>query len=820
MSKAEAEEEVERTIKKLELDETATRALRSLSADDALKIMEDIQRSSEVRNVSAFAYTAAKKLLGTVNLEEAQRKFDLDETAIGCLNAILPSEAREILDSIDHGLRNPSAFVMAQVRRLHPEVVPSGGPPRSSFMGPMAGLPGGRATPSAGMSKGELEQEVEQIIRSMGLDERATGVLHEVPLAKAYDILSELKRHYNSVRNPSAYVFNACVKEINGPKGGPPDAGYGGCFPPPPGGMPGPPGGMPGPPGGMPGPPMGMPGPPPGMPTGPPSGMPGPPPGMPMGMPGPPSGFPPGMEDPAARKAELQRAIEKWNLDETALGALLQIPSDQALEIINSLDAGVRNPSAFVTTAARKRLETLAQSGGGAFNHAGSADFRSNLKEQVENLIKKSDLDDKAVGLLRELPLEGALEILGELQRKWDQVRNPSAYVFNAGVKFQERSRQQQMPGGHSPMLAERMEVLAEHFCLDNDARNALRSVSTDTAISILEQINGEIRNPSEYVRRMVNRSRRPMRTFTDTPPDPMLGQQQSLAHRAESMARDLGVDESSLSALQTIPLEHAMHFLNRLADSRTTIRNPSAFIISAVKDYRAHAGGLGGEGFPGGPAMGAAVDKALVAGQLEATIQRLGLDKTATEALRALPEEDALALVSSVDGNVRNPSAWVTNAARNAAQRGAGGTGEGDRHVGSGSSAGAGSVSSPGIFSATPPPSEQHQQQPQQEQQQQPQQRGSRTGNAPEDLQNRPWAKWDLHSWIKDVDDGSGALFGYYRALSKTMETAEQVVEIYSRKTPEGRFGLDESFFRDAGVENAGDQQLFHRWFDRHLNE
>jgi len=905
LSRAEALEVVEGLIKRCDLDEQASRAMRSLHVDDAMKIMEDIQRNSEVRNASAFAYTAAKKLLGNFNPEEAQRKFDLDETALTCLNAILPSEAKEIMESIDDGLRNPSAFVTAQVRRLHPELPALSGA-RSTDAPSTSGGRTLRSSFPPGMSRREMEDEVESIIRSMNLDERANGVLHEVPLEKAMDILGELRRNWTNVRNPSAYVFNACVKEINQPGR---SAGLGGvdaagvAFPPPPPGMPpgmpGMPGVMPGMPG-FPGPPFGMPGPPPGMP-GFSQGMPGP---M-MGMPGQPLGIPQGMSssgmsgspgglpapssprESAARKAEVQRAIEKWNLDETALGALLQIPPDQALEILNSLDTGVRNPSAFVTTAARKRLDA---SGGGSAATGGSfgmgsedaVDFRRTLQEQVDNLIRKSDLDEKATHLLHELPLEGALEILGELQRKRDQIRNPSAYVFNAGVKFQDKMAHGRQPAANpAALLAQRVESLADHFRLDGHALGALRSISLEAALGILDRMSEGISgDPSEHVRRAVDAMHQHTRGLAG-PAMPMdaFGNEQALAQKAEFMARDLGVDENSLAALQTVPLEHAVHFLNRLADSRTSIRNPSAFIISAVKDFRAqHPAGPGGSPAPSphvGGSSGVEMDQVAVGRQLDASIQRLGLDRTAVEALRALPGDEALALVSSVDSNVRNPSAWVTNAARNALTRLTGLPGEAgepqhrysDASPPRPSQASEPSMPSPSQLPPVPPvppvppmppapppvpsraPSPARDPSPSPARAASPARDSSpaRAPRAPpppppppprpssasalsesggdsregaeDPVKGRPWARWDLPTWLSDVGEGTGALDEYSTVLSRNLESPAQIVEIYCTKAANGSYELEESFFRDVGVEDTGHQQLFHRWIERHLN-
>mmetsp|Transcript_94543 Transcript_94543/g.287219 ORF Transcript_94543/g.287219 Transcript_94543/m.287219 type:complete len:1108 (-) Transcript_94543:164-3487(-) len=786
--------EVERIIRRFDLDDRAARAMRALQPADAFRIMEDMQRSTDVRNLSAFAFNAARKLLGPESIEDAQRKFNLDETAVSCLNSLLPDEAREILDSIDDGVRNPSAFVTTAAKRLHPDqpMVPGGVAP--PFPGHLGRLP-------PGASRAQVEQEVEAIIIHMGLDDRAAGVLHEVPLERAYDILGELRKNRNQVRNPSAYVFNACVKEINSPgfraamaAGGDPMCR---TFHSPPAGVP--PGVAPGPP--PPGPP------PPGMPPGlppdfrvnestPMGGPMMPPPSIaPPPFPPPPPGPPP---DPSVTREDVQRAVERLNLDETALGALLQVPPDQAMDIMNSIDANVRNPSAFVTTAARKRLGVNLETGnmGGSMGAVGvpgadgddAVSFRRGLEEQVEALIRKLEVDERASGVLHEVPPESALEILGELQRKKDTVRNPSAYVFNAAVKLQEKHAQAGMSGmsGQCMQPAQRVDVMADRFRLDAEARDLLRAMPVEMALGLLEQINYDVRNPAEYIKAMAP-PQFPQMGFGAMPADPVRAHQQmqqSMAERAEFMARDLGVDDTSLAALQTIPLEHAMHLLNRLAESRGTIRNPSAFITSAIRDFRNQTAGSGGFGVPvngaGSLGPGSSADPQRV---LEAGILRLGLDKTAVDALRALQVAEAAQLIGAVDANVRNPSAWITNAARNALLK----------------ATGLGGDSLAAAASAHRPLGERE--------------RGDIAKGS------RPWASWDLLTWLSSVDDGSGQLVEYSTRISMNFDTVEQIVDIYCKKGPDGHYFLDEAFFRDVGVEKVAHQRLFQRWVESHLN-
>jgi len=81
------------------------------------------------------------------------------------------------------------------------------------------------------------------------------------------------------------------------------------------------------------------------------------------------------------------------------------------------------------------------------------------------------------------------------------------------------------------------------------------------------------------------------------------------------------------------------------------------------------------------------------------------------------------------------------------------------------------------------------------------------------------PWAKWDLRTWLYDIDDGTGLLNVYADTISSEFDTVEQLIEIYQGKTPAGKLTLNASFFSDVGVEDEDHKKLFLDWFDSHLN-
>jgi len=803
-------EDVEEFITRLELDASAADAMRSLPAPNAVGIMEQI--SDNVKNKSAFATTAARRVREAVGpdadlqsgeggmpraeddpeasaelVDEMIVRLELDDRARAALQSLAPQDAMRILEDVSKqggDVRNCSAFAFTAAKKLL----------GAASMEDMAARSAG-----AGVKMEDMEAEVEGIIRQMRLDDRAAGILHEVPLEKAMDILGELRKQWSAVRNPSAYVFNACAKEINSP----------GSFVP--------------------------------------SGMrsessgadrqPLPPPPVPFEDEEP---VPEDMDEAqlpvegleeeddmvrSEKRKQVERAILRWKLDEVALKALLEVTPDQALDILNSIDVNVRNPSAFVTTAARKRATP---DGVAAVNGGENTEIdRAAIEEQVEETIRSLGIDERAAGKLHEVPLEEAMDILQELQRKFETIRNPSAYVFNAASKFQEKAAMAPPAPPPVPSMPSHMgfsqmerycEGLMNRIGLDESAKASLQSIPLEHAKRILDQVTNNVRNPSAFCVTMAQRVLQQMHHGggggmpgpmpgrgggRGAPAPPALSRQQ-MEERAERMAREMGIDENSLTALQTIPLENAMHLLQRLRESWSSVRNPSAFITAGVKDYR--QGGGGERGSPGGGMS----SRAQAAKQLDQMIARFGMDKAAMEAMASVGPEEALALLHSIDANIRNPSAWVTHAIRTGQHKRiaahAGGFNGGERGMKRQMPAAPAAPAFPAAPAAPAASADD-------EAVAEPQRKVAKKKD------DMPWAKWDLRTWLYDIDDGTGLLNVYADTISSEFDTVEQLIEIYQGKTPAGKLTLNASFFTDVGVEDEDHKKLFLDWFDSHLN-
>eukprot|EP00927_Polykrikos_kofoidii_P012753 TRINITY_DN15529_c0_g1_i1.p1 TRINITY_DN15529_c0_g1~~TRINITY_DN15529_c0_g1_i1.p1 ORF type:complete len:757 (+),score=178.04 TRINITY_DN15529_c0_g1_i1:133-2271(+) len=464
-----------------------------------------------------------------------------------------------------------------------------------------------------GMSRGEMEQELEDLIKRYNLDASADDALHRVPIQEAREVLRAVD---GGVRNPSAFVVSklrlletgASVNGTAGPRGG--GAGYGGG-------------------------------------------------------------------DRHRPRADVfsycESMLRYYHADERARNIAAEIPPEVLSRIFSQLERiEVRNPSAFIFQACANYQKTGSMEGPAPFHPATSSrdvGAASADRHELEARIARCDLDGTATTMLRELRLDDALSVMAQIN---ETVKNPSAFVTTAarrllgsgGPPARERERFGELPPNLSRRDIEReLEEFAASMNLDDRAREVLHEVPLERAWSVVAELRktwNVVRNPSAYVFNscVKGSTSRGGGDYPDAPwaPAPSAPKLSAEALKAERMAKDLGVDDSSLGHLQTVPIDYAMDLLRSLADKRSSVRNPSAFIVSAVKEYRER--GRGGAG----PAPRVDVPPGSAAEELEGLMSHYCLDKTATEALRSFPVDEALGIMNACDSGVRNPSAWAMN--------------------------------------------------------------------------------------------------------------------------------------------------------------
>lgn len=203
-------ERVEAAIREIGLDDSASRVLRELPAEQALNMIEQVDKS--VRNPSAFimsmAHRTGKSKGGGVprsaagfsledRIQERCKKLGLDPSASRIIQELPPESAWGILEQIGDDVRNPSAFVTAEVRK----VVPAGGAAgKARHEG--AGGPSRGAAPTR-----DVAQSIDHLAKQLDLDGSCLEALQNISPQDAVQILDRLAQDISTIRNRSAFVF-------------------------------------------------------------------------------------------------------------------------------------------------------------------------------------------------------------------------------------------------------------------------------------------------------------------------------------------------------------------------------------------------------------------------------------------------------------------------------------------------------------------------------------------------------------------------------------------------------------------------------------
>jgi hypothetical protein len=212
---------VEAAIRDLGLDESAARVLRELPIEQSAVMIDQVDGS--VRNPSAFimslAHRASKgKGKGSAapgpspeeRVEERSRRLGLDQSASRMIFELQPEHALSILEQVGDDVRNPSAFVTAEVRK----VIPGGGAGKSRHDGSGVGGSGAKGTASAPR---EFAQQIGQLAKQLDLDGSCVDALHNLTPQDAVQILERLASDISTIRNRSAFVLAEVKKRRQSP---------------------------------------------------------------------------------------------------------------------------------------------------------------------------------------------------------------------------------------------------------------------------------------------------------------------------------------------------------------------------------------------------------------------------------------------------------------------------------------------------------------------------------------------------------------------------------------------------------------------------
>lgn len=365
--------------------------------------------------------------------------------------------------------------------------------------------------------------------------------------------------------------------------------------------------------------------------------------------------------------ADLEEALLLYpmvadRLDEAALLLLKKADVDRAVELIEEIASkgDVRNPSAFVV----KALSLYPQRRGR------SSDVEEVLTQNPQIL---ASLDEDALLKLRASDPARAVEIIEEIAVKSD-VRNPSAFISSALLKYPHKRSSHNSHATGSAVDEALAQNKAVTESLDQDALNKLRKADPARAVEVIEEIaaKGDVHNPSAFAVKALT-------TFPRKRGSPK-EVEQVLARFPSILA---SLDDTAAQKLTEADPARAVEIIEDLA-VKTDVRNPSAFVATALLKFPNRRGGqFDGHTRSGLGSFGAKV-AAHVARAFKPAPVPVGRPKTlvdhllaANPALRASLDADATAKLQEADPEraaeviedlaskvgVRNPSAFVSRA-------------------------------------------------------------------------------------------------------------------------------------------------------------
>jgi len=353
------------------------------------------------------------------------------------------------------------------------------------------------------------------------------------------------------------------------------------------------------------------------------------------------------------RLARVEAKFPPGAVDGDAIRVLHELPLDCALEILNDLEfkgGSVRNPSAFVTARARS-LGASGRGGGGGPRPPPQPEPEEDLEGQFLEIVESLGLDELAVSLLREVPIEDALNMVTTLVEQRNIIRNFSAFITRQVHNFQQAGRPQLPPA--RPLHRPGMPLAPPEM-------NPRGEMHTRPKQELLEEADPiRPRGPPPWAGNERRRSRSRSRHNMPAHDSATFGNRLA---KIEASLPGGALDADAVTVLQELPPENANTLLNDLEHKGPKLNNPSAFVTSRARQL------LGAMGRAGGPRPPQQPEEDLE-GAYNEIVDSLGLDDKAQELLREVPLEEATMMLQTLVEQrniIGNFSAFITREVRN----------------------------------------------------------------------------------------------------------------------------------------------------------
>eukprot|EP00450_Noctiluca_scintillans_P012485 CAMPEP_0194486034 /NCGR_PEP_ID=MMETSP0253-20130528/6833_1 /TAXON_ID=2966 /ORGANISM="Noctiluca scintillans" /LENGTH=866 /DNA_ID=CAMNT_0039326077 /DNA_START=58 /DNA_END=2658 /DNA_ORIENTATION=+ len=348
---------------------------------------------------------------------------------------------------------------------------------------------------------------------------------------------------------------------------------------------------------------------------------------------------------------------------------LLNKLGKQSFALLKNLEENaeeVRDPTAYVTRAAKRLLKESREDGGDV----------GALEKRVSWLNRSGfQLDfDRVLPFLLNLPLSQAMEVLKRLENT-PSVRDANAYVI-AGARRQCES-------GEPENIEKRISWLNKNAgltdALDSDrVMPFLTNVSRSQAMDVLKRLEenaATVRDPNAYV---VASARRAEGGAVVQEADG--GEAWAkLDKRIVWINRNVGLPEALdsecvIPSLLNLPQHSAMEVLKRLEENAATVRDPNAYVVAGARkvekelsDHREPEATVEDDLPPEDPTLQKLEKRVRFLNKNSGLSSELVFDRVAPELMK-LSYADALDLLNNLEehcDNVRDPTAYICAAVR-----------------------------------------------------------------------------------------------------------------------------------------------------------
>eukprot|EP00931_Biecheleriopsis_adriatica_P102898 TRINITY_DN77802_c0_g1_i1.p1 TRINITY_DN77802_c0_g1~~TRINITY_DN77802_c0_g1_i1.p1 ORF type:complete len:628 (+),score=132.39 TRINITY_DN77802_c0_g1_i1:75-1958(+) len=301
-----------------------------------------------------------------------------------------------------------------------------------------------------------------------------------------------------------------------------------------------------------------------------------------------------------------------------------------AMKILGDLEASsssVRSPTAYIISAARRALAPTGSGKGSpkgspkgsgkgpgkgsrkqAYSRdAGLVEASDELKRKIGWLNHKIDLQEKisysdVIGPLSQIHPDDAFKILNDLQAKASSIKQPTSWILAAAGRRDAQPMVSAIAapqGDESRELGRKIGWLNKNANLNekisySDVIGALSQLQPDDAFKILNDLEAKassIRQPTSYILAAASRrDAQPAIVYAPPPINPSRGDADSkeLGRKIGWINKNCDLSEKIsysdvIGPLSQLPTRDAFKILSDLEARASTIRNPTAYIVTAT---------------------------------------------------------------------------------------------------------------------------------------------------------------------------------------------------------------------------------------------